>query len=208
MALDPRRLTGIHLNYIPGSYRPHVGPDDGPLGDAERVFEADRDRWYEEEGAYAHLQATAAAPAFALNDSPAGLLAWIVEKFRDWSDCGGEVERRFSKDQLLDNVTLYWVTGTIHSSMRLYYESKRTPLRLGPGNESACPARLRASRRRRQPAPRVGGPRLRPAALDRDAARRPFRRDGGAGAARGGHPCVLPDGAVTTELRNDRQDEA
>jgi hypothetical protein len=63
-----------------------------------------------------------------LNDSPAALAAWIVEKFRDWADCNGDVERRFSKDELLTNVTLYWVTETIHSSCRLYYESKKMPL--------------------------------------------------------------------------------
>src|SRR5438552_19113398 len=61
--------------------------------------------------------------AYALNDSPAGLAAWIVEKFRTWSDCDGEIERRFTKDQLLTNVMLYWVTETANSSCRLYYET-------------------------------------------------------------------------------------
>jgi pimeloyl-ACP methyl ester carboxylesterase len=144
MALrHPGRLGGIHLNYVPGSYRPHVGPHDAPLTDAERAFEAESGRWYAEEGAYAHLQATRPqTAAFALADSPAGLLAWIVEKFRDWSDCGGDVESRFSKDKLLDNVTLYWMTETIHSSMRFYYESKRTPLRLAPGERVGVPCAL------------------------------------------------------------------
>jgi pimeloyl-ACP methyl ester carboxylesterase len=141
MALrHPTRLAGIHLNYIPGSYRPHVGPDDPPRAEDERAFEAARDRWYEEEGGYAHLQATRPQTlAFGLTDSPVGLLAWIVEKFREWSDCGGDVERRFSKDRLLDNVMLYWVTGTIHSSTRLYYESKRAPLRLAAGQRVDVP---------------------------------------------------------------------
>src|SRR5262249_15116093 len=58
----------------------------------------------------------------ALNDSPAGLCAWIVEKFRAWSDCDGDPENAFTRDQLLTNVTLYWVTQTITSSMRLYWE--------------------------------------------------------------------------------------
>ena len=79
---------------------------------------------------YAHLQRnTPQTAAYALNDSPAALAAWIVEKFRDWSACNGEVERRFSKDELLGNVTLYWMTETIHSSCRLYYETKKAPLR-------------------------------------------------------------------------------
>ena len=58
--------------------------------------------------------------AFGLTDSPVGLAAWIVEKLRAWSDCDGDVERRFSKDEILTNVTLYWLTGTIGSSMRMY----------------------------------------------------------------------------------------
>ena len=58
----------------------------------------------------------------ALNDSPAGLLAWIVEKFRTWSDCDGHPENAFTRDQLITNVMTYWVTQTITSSMRLYWE--------------------------------------------------------------------------------------
>jgi len=61
-------------------------------------------------------------PAYALNDSPAGLAAWIVEKFRAWSDCDGDVEQRYTKDELLTNITIYWVTETIGSSFRMYYE--------------------------------------------------------------------------------------
>ena len=59
----------------------------------------------------------------ALDDSPAGLLAWIVQRFRDWSDCDGVVERSFSRDHLLTNVMLYWLTGTAGSSARLYYDN-------------------------------------------------------------------------------------
>jgi microsomal epoxide hydrolase len=68
---------------------------------------------------------------YGLNDSPAGLAAWIVEKFRAWSDCGGDVETRFSKDELLTNVMLYWVTQSITSSTRLYCETMRAG-RFGP----------------------------------------------------------------------------
>jgi len=63
---------------------------------------------------------------YPLDDSPAGLAAWIVEKFRTWSDCDGDVERRFTKDQLLDNIMLYWLTATAHSAGRLYYEAAQT----------------------------------------------------------------------------------
>ena len=59
----------------------------------------------------------------ALNDSPAGLLSWIVEKFRTWSDCDGDPENVFTRDQLITNVMLYWVTQTITSSARLYWET-------------------------------------------------------------------------------------
>ena len=72
--------------------------------------------------------------AIALNDSPAGWPAWIVEKFRTWSDCGGDVEKRFSKDELLTNIMIYWVTETINSSMRLYCETMRSG-RFGPAGE-------------------------------------------------------------------------
>src|SRR5205823_3378884 len=66
-------------------------------------------------------------------DSPAGLAGWIVEKFRTWSDCGGDVEASFSRDRLLDNISVYWLTGTINSSMRLYYEET------GPGRRQPLP---------------------------------------------------------------------
>ena len=65
--------------------------------------------------------------AFGLTDSPAGLAAWIVEKLRGWSDCGGEVERSFAEDEILTNVTLYWLTATIGSSMRMYRANSSIP---------------------------------------------------------------------------------
>jgi pimeloyl-ACP methyl ester carboxylesterase len=141
LALEhPEHVVGLHLNYIPGSYYPHLGPESPPLTGAEEQFLAECDRWFEEEGGYAAVQRTfPQTPAYALNDSPVGLAAWIVEKYRAWGDCEGEVERRFSKDELLANVTLYWVTETIHSSMRLYFESRRTPLQLKAGERIAVP---------------------------------------------------------------------
>jgi pimeloyl-ACP methyl ester carboxylesterase len=121
-------VIGIHLNYIPGSYRPYLEPGT-KLDEAEQAFQKDDERWYEVWGAYSHVQRNQPLTvAYGLNDSPAALAAWIVEKFRDWADCGGEVERRFTKDELLSNVTLYWMTETIHSSCRLYFEAKRAPL--------------------------------------------------------------------------------
>jgi pimeloyl-ACP methyl ester carboxylesterase len=135
----PDRVAGLHLNYIPGSFRPYLAPD-AALSEAEQTFRTDRERWYQTEGGYGHVQATKPQTlAYGLNDSPAGLAGWIVEKFRAWSDCGGDVERRFSKDQLLTNITIYWATQTIHSSMRLYYESLKRPLQFGPGERILVP---------------------------------------------------------------------
>jgi pimeloyl-ACP methyl ester carboxylesterase len=84
----------------------------------------------QEETGYMALQKTKPqTPAVALNDSPAGLLAWIVEKRRRWSDCSGEVERRFTKDDLIDTVMLYWVTESFNTSARYYYEGYHDPWR-------------------------------------------------------------------------------
>ena len=138
--LFPERVAAIHLNYIPGSYTPHLGSGAAPLSEAEQRFVRERDRWLEEDGAYGHLQRTRPrTPAYGLNDSPAGLLAWIVEKLRDWSDCGGDLESRFSKDEILAHVTLYWLTGSIGSSMRLYREAKSVPLSFAQGARVPVP---------------------------------------------------------------------
>jgi pimeloyl-ACP methyl ester carboxylesterase len=69
--------------------------------------------------------------AQSLSDSPSGLAAWIVEKFRAWSDSGGNLESRFSKDELLTNLMVYWVSGTAPASVRIYYEFVREPLKAG-----------------------------------------------------------------------------
>jgi pimeloyl-ACP methyl ester carboxylesterase len=138
----PGRIMGIHLNYVPGSYRPDLVPGT-KLADIEQRFLDDADQWYVDFGAYAHVQRnTPQTAAYGLNDSPAALAAWIIEKFRDWSDCDGEVERRFSKDELLSNVTLYWMTETIHSSCRLYYETKKAPLHFQPGEQVRVPCAI------------------------------------------------------------------
>jgi pimeloyl-ACP methyl ester carboxylesterase len=126
-------ITGIHLNFIPGSYRPHV-PNDMALTPAEQKFAGEAAQWYDRNGAYAHLQGTRPqTPAYALNDSPAGLAAWILEKLREWSDCEGDLYSSFSRDELLTNATLYWMTETISSSFRMYYEGRRAPLYFAEG---------------------------------------------------------------------------
>jgi pimeloyl-ACP methyl ester carboxylesterase len=136
------RVLGVHLNYIPGSYRPHLEAG-AMLDHIEQSSLDDSDRWYVDSGAYAHLQRnTPQTAAYGLNDSPAALAAWIIEKCRDWSDCDGDVERRFSKDELLTNVTLYWMTETIHSSCRLYYETKKAPLQFKPDEKVRVPCAI------------------------------------------------------------------
>ena len=126
------RLLGVHLNFVPGLYRPYVENRRG-LSTAEEEFSKDFARWSEDNGAYSHVQRTRPqTAAYGLNDSPAGLAGWILEKFREWSDCDGDLYRRFTRDRLLTNVTLYWMTQTIHSSFRMYLESRKAPLQFGP----------------------------------------------------------------------------
>ena len=103
---------------------PSQGPGTRELSEAEKAMLAQRVQWLADEGGYSHIQATKPQTlSYGLNDSPAGLAAWIVEKYRTWSDCGGDVESRFTKDELLTTITIYWVTQSINSSTRLYYES-------------------------------------------------------------------------------------
>jgi pimeloyl-ACP methyl ester carboxylesterase len=121
----PDRVLGIHLTALAD---PYLGPGALELSPAEREFVALRAQWEEDEGAYGHQHSTRPQTlAYGLNDSPAGLASWIVDKFRAWSDCGGDVERCFTKDELLTTITIYWVTQTINSSIHLYYESRHHP---------------------------------------------------------------------------------
>jgi len=133
------RVLGLHLNYIPGSYRPYLDPGTRIAEVEQQALDNDA-RWYEQWGGYDHVQATEPQTlAYSLNDSPVGLAAWILEKFRDWADCDGDLERRFTKDELLSNVTLYWMTETIHSSCRLYYEGSKAPLHFQKGEYVHAP---------------------------------------------------------------------
>lgn len=116
-------LLGIHLTAVAN---PELGPGSAPLTHEEEEYKELCLLWDMDEGAYDHQQSTRPQTlAYGLNDSPVGLAAWIVEKVRAWSDCGGDLERRFTKDELLTNLTIYWVTQTIGSSVRLYYEHRR-----------------------------------------------------------------------------------
>jgi pimeloyl-ACP methyl ester carboxylesterase len=111
-------LIGIHLTDVP-FWHMFQKPDD--LSADERTFLDQVERWQKEDGAYAMIQGTRPRTlAVGLHESPAGLAAWIVEKFQQWSDCGDDIERSFTKDELLTNVMIYWLTGTIASSFQPY----------------------------------------------------------------------------------------
>lgn len=119
--LDAEHLAGIHLN-MPIGVRPE---EKIPLSDDDKADLQAMARFQNEESGYAMQQGTKPQTlGVALNDSPVGLLAWIVEKFRAWSDCDGDPENVFTRDQLITNVMLYWLTGTAASSARLYWESR------------------------------------------------------------------------------------
>jgi len=132
----PARIAAIHLNYIPGSYAPFV---EGEMAPEEVAFLRDRNEWIDQSYAYGRIQGTRPLTlGYAMSDSPAGLAAWIVEKFREWADPSSQIPI----DWLLTNVTLYWVTNSIASSMRLYLESSRTPLRLAQGQRVEVPCAI------------------------------------------------------------------
>jgi microsomal epoxide hydrolase len=131
-------LYGIHINMI--AIGPAEGRSAAELTPEEKVFLGNMEKFRTHETGYQWIQGTKPQTlAYGLNDSPAGLAAWIIEKFRTWSDCRGDVESRFSKDQLLTNVMVYWLTQTINSSTRLYYEARHHPWRLKPGTKIEAP---------------------------------------------------------------------
>jgi pimeloyl-ACP methyl ester carboxylesterase len=132
----PERLTGIHLNYIPGAYRPPLGETDPPLSEEETAHLQRAAAFSEAEGAYAHIQRTKPQTlAVGLSDSPAGLLAWMGEKILSWCDTSPAI----SHEWLLTNVTLYWLTNCIGSSFRPYVEGSKRPLLFNSGERVKPP---------------------------------------------------------------------
>ena len=119
------KLFGIHLNLLAVRRDPQAVADPTP---EEQAYFEKRAAWLREETGYQWIQGTKPQTlAFALTDSPAGLAAWIIEKFRTWSDCGGDVESAFTRDQLLANISFYWFTGAIGSSFWPYYDVRHAP---------------------------------------------------------------------------------
>jgi microsomal epoxide hydrolase len=114
----PKILIGIHLNFLPVRRDPNMLKD--PTSE-EKAFLDQLKRWLNEETGYAWIQGTKPTTlAFGLTDSPAGLAAWIVEKFRTWTDCDGDVENAVTRDEMLTDIMLYWATGAIGSSFWPY----------------------------------------------------------------------------------------
>jgi pimeloyl-ACP methyl ester carboxylesterase len=133
----PERLAGIHVTLL-GARRDRAGSAEP--SEEEKVYLEELRRWEREETGYQWIQGTKPQTlAYGLTDSPVGLAAWIVEKFRTWSDSGGDVERRFSKDILLTNIMLYWITGAINSSFWPYYATRHAPWPLPEGQRIEVP---------------------------------------------------------------------
>jgi len=119
----PAHVAGIHLSLPTGIPAPAAERS----AEEQAWLEASA-RWQANEGGYSAVQSTRPLSlAYGLTDSPVGLAGWIVEKWRAWSDCGGDVERSFTRDELLTNVMIYWLTGSIGSSMQYYWAHRHAP---------------------------------------------------------------------------------
>lgn len=123
----PEQLIGIHLTDV-GILRDLVfSSNNENLSEEEKQYKQTALQWLSQEGAYMSIQSTKPQTlAFGLSDSPVGLAAWILEKFYTWSDCNGNLENRFTKDQLLDNIIIYWFSNSIGTSIQMYYENTRS----------------------------------------------------------------------------------
>jgi pimeloyl-ACP methyl ester carboxylesterase len=116
-------VAAIHLTDV--GY-PTGQEDFSSMSEAEQQFASFIHHWLFTEGAYIMIHATKPQTlGYGLNDSPVGLASWLVEKFYAWSDCKGDIEKRFTKDELLTNIMIYWITETSNSSIRMYLENTR-----------------------------------------------------------------------------------
>jgi pimeloyl-ACP methyl ester carboxylesterase len=131
----PEDLVGIHLSTF------YLYPPPEPWPSVVREFIEAQKRERADDTAYSRMQRTRPQTvAYGLTDSPAGLAAWILDNFRTLSDCGGELESRFTRDQLLTNLTIYWVTASIGSSMRGYYDFAHFETPPPPGTRVQVPS--------------------------------------------------------------------
>jgi pimeloyl-ACP methyl ester carboxylesterase len=131
------KLIGIHVNFLAVRREPERIKNPTP---EQQVFLDQLKHWLKEDAAYGAIQGTRPQTlSFGLTDSPAGLAAWIVEKFRAWSDCGGDVESVFTRDQMLANISFYWFTGAIGSSFYPYYFRFHRPWMIPDGAAVTAP---------------------------------------------------------------------
>ena len=132
--LHPEAVRALHLNFISGSYQPPLTEADRPLSAAESLWLAARTQWVEREGGYSHIQTTKPQTlAYSLTDSPVGLAGWLLEKFFAWSDGSDDLTQRFDVDELLTNVSVYWFSGNVAATLRMYQENALEPLRFRTG---------------------------------------------------------------------------
>ncbi len=133
-----RNIIGVHLNFISAVPRDPALYRDGTA--EERAFADELGHWGREETGYNQIQGTKPQTlAFALADSPAGLAAWLVEKFRTWTDCDGNPERAISRDHMLADISFYWFTGCIGASFWPYYDRLHSPALVAPGQTMNAP---------------------------------------------------------------------
>lgn len=136
---NPAAAIGIHLTTM--ELWPPTGEGTRPMTEAERAYVTDVHRWDEAERGYSAIQSTRPQTVgYGLNDSPAGLAAWILEKWRAWSDSGGNLDARFSREFLLTMLTLYWATETVTTSMRDYFDNRWHGADIPPGTRVGVPA--------------------------------------------------------------------
>jgi len=132
----PQSVCGIHINLMFAGRDPSGGE---PTPEEAR-FATELAHWLKEETGYQQIQGTKPQTlAFGLTDSPAGLAAWIAEKFRSWSDCDGVPENAVSRDRMLANISLYWFTGAIGSSFWPYYGRLHGSWPISPKNPVTVP---------------------------------------------------------------------
>lgn len=139
---EPERVAGLYVS-TPGSMPTPGDFEDPPMSDAEIAYAKRARRWLRREGHHIAVQASVPdSLSPALMDSPSGLAAYLLEKYRRWSDSGGNVERRFSRDELCDFLTMFWVTDSIATSMRMYWGEWHNRWRLRPGERVAVAAAI------------------------------------------------------------------
>ncbi len=127
----PERLIGIHLTDT-GIIRDLLQPTDEKLSDVEKSYGSNARSWIAKEGAYMSIQSTKPHTlSFGLSDSPIAVAAWIIEKLYAWSDCRGNIENVYSKDEIITQVMIYWLTNTLSSSIQYYYENSHSLPPLG-----------------------------------------------------------------------------